>query len=74
MTTVAHNPYVAPRAALEDARQPFQAVRVFSVSGFLGPAGVALLAVAWVAMVVLPGRRPTARACCSAFGSCRSSS
>jgi uncharacterized membrane protein YhaH (DUF805 family) len=80
MTTVAHNPYVAPRAALEDARESFQAVRVFSVSGrigraryilytmglpmlimlpaafvsgFLGQAGVAVLAVAWVVLVVL---------------------
>jgi uncharacterized membrane protein YhaH (DUF805 family) len=32
------NPYVAPRAAVEDSRQQYQPVRVFAVSGRIGRA------------------------------------
>ena len=38
MTTVAHNPYVAPRATLHEAPEEFQQVRIFSVSGRIGRA------------------------------------
>jgi uncharacterized membrane protein YhaH (DUF805 family) len=33
-----HNPYVAPRAAVDDAPDEFQPVRIFSVSGRIGRA------------------------------------
>lgn len=36
MSTVARNPYGAPRAALQDAPEEVQPVRVFSVSGRIG--------------------------------------
>jgi uncharacterized membrane protein YhaH (DUF805 family) len=37
MTTMTHrNPYVAPRAAVSDASEEFQPVRVFAVSGRIG--------------------------------------
>ena len=79
-TAVQQNPYGAPRAAVDDAPEQYQPVRVFAVSGrigrarfilytmglpllimfvvglvgaLLGPAGVALMAIGWVAVVVL---------------------
>jgi uncharacterized membrane protein YhaH (DUF805 family) len=77
---VMQNPYGAPRAAVSDAYEEFQPVKVFAVSGrigraryivysivvsmllilpamaavaLLGPVGMALLAVAYVAMFVI---------------------
>jgi len=77
---VMQNPYGAPRAAVGDAAEEFQPVRVFAVSGrigraryvvysivltllimfvaglataFLGPAGVAVMVVAYIAMIVI---------------------
>jgi uncharacterized membrane protein YhaH (DUF805 family) len=77
---VMQNPYGAPRAAVGDAAEEFQPVRIFAVSGrigraryvvysivltmlimfvaglasaFLGPLGVALMALAYIAVVVL---------------------
>jgi uncharacterized membrane protein YhaH (DUF805 family) len=74
------NPYGAPRAAVGDAAEEFQPVRIFAVSGrigraryvvysivltmlimfvaglasaSLGPAGIALMVVAYVAVIVL---------------------
>ena len=37
-TLTQHNPYVAPRAAVADAPEPFQPVRILSVSGRIGRA------------------------------------
>ena len=74
------NPYGAPRAAVDDAHEKFQPVRIFAVSGrigraryitytmglsllisfiagmlgaLLGPIGAALIAVGWVAIIVI---------------------
>jgi uncharacterized membrane protein YhaH (DUF805 family) len=38
MSTIVHNPYVAPRASLQEAPEEFQPVRIFSVSGRIGRA------------------------------------
>jgi uncharacterized membrane protein YhaH (DUF805 family) len=77
---VMQNPYGAPRAAVGDAAEEFQPVRILAVSGrigraryvvysivltmlimflvgiasaFLGPAGIALMALAYIAVIVL---------------------
>ena len=77
---VMQNPYGAPRAAVGDAAEQFQPVRIFAVSGrigraryvvysivltmlimfvaglasaFLGPAGIAVIVVGYIAMIVL---------------------
>jgi uncharacterized membrane protein YhaH (DUF805 family) len=77
---VMQNPYGAPRAAVGDAAEEYQPVRIFAVAGrigraryvvysivltmlimfvaglasaFLGPAGIALMALAYIAVIVL---------------------
>jgi len=77
---VMQNPYGAPRAAVGDAAEEFQPVRIFAVSGrigraryvvysivltllimfvaglataFLGPAGVAVMVVAYITIIAM---------------------
>lgn len=77
---VMQNPYGAPRAAVGDAAEEFQPVRIFAVAGrigraryvvysvvltmlimfvaglasaFMGPAGIALMVVAYIAVIVV---------------------